>query len=438
MSLKIPEYERTVLATLLMSWEFVPVAMPKLTEDHFTDIRKEIFQAIEATHQSGKEVDLVTVEVWLKENKNWIDRDIENLSSLVTKQTAPAKAEEYIEELSDRKTSRTILPQVKSLAIDIEKGDKNSSESLAELERIKEQNLESASIPGLTASEIRQRDADKPRYERLYTGNQFFDTKFYKNYGSHRGTTKVIFGETKHGKSYVAQWESAAYLDQGYNGIYITMEDIDRNIMDRVERQMETDNIENMIFVDQGQGCSSLHDIINIIKYWNAVRGLDFAVVDYLQRIPVQGIDYNNETSRIVSCTNLLTNLATSEDILFTLLAQVNREATKYRSGWEKEPNAFDIYGSSAIEKDAFMAFNVFRPNRVDELCETDYQTGELTGVQGPDGSIVHRNSVYIRQRIVREGEMYRPYVRFIHNNNGLHHQRKHSKQKEYQVETPF
>lgn len=418
-----PQYERSVLATLLTWWEFVPIAMPQLSEDHFhTPWHKDVFAAIKDLHQQGKEIDLISAEVWLRENRKWDDGQIANMVELTPDAVTPDKAEEHIKELADRRTKRDMLPPLKNLVLDIENTGKSATEHLATLERIKEENLLTATVPGLTASQIRKRDADRPRYEKINMGLPFFDNEFYRHYGSHKGTTEVIFGETKHGKSYVAQWKVAQYLDQGYKGIYITMEDIDRSIMERVEKQMKRPElIENLIIVDQGQGCSNLHDIINITKYWNAVIGLDFGVADYLQRIPVQGIDYSDEKNRIVTCTNFLTNLATTEDMFLMLLAQISRDAVKYRKKWNQEPEVSDIYGSSAIEKDAFFALNVFRPNRVEDLCKYDYQTGELTGVYGPNDDIVHKNSVYVRQKLVREGELYRPYFRFVHTNEGLH-----------------
>lgn len=417
-----PQYERSVLATLLQWWEFVPVAMPQLTPEHFhVPWHREVFEAADALWQQSKEVDLMAVEVWLRENRGWDDGQVSNLMDLSQEAETPDRADVLIGELADRRTKRQLLPQLKNLVLDIEGGGASATEHLSTLERITSDNLRTASVPGLTASQIRDRDADRPRYEKMRLGIPFFDEEFYQHYGSHKGTTELIFGETKHGKSYLAQWKAAKYLDQGYKGLYVTMEDIDRSIADRVEKQMESDAIDNLVIVDQGQGCSNLHDIINISRYWNAVESIDFVVVDYLQRIPVEGIDYSDERNRIVSCTNFLTNLATSEDLFLILLAQVSRDAVKYRSGWDQEPRVSDIYGSSAIEKDAFFAMNVFRPNRVEKLCNYDRYTGELTGVVGPNEDTVHRNSVYVRQKLVREGELYRPYVRFVHTGEGLH-----------------
>ena len=272
---------------------------------------------------------------------------------------------------------------------------------------------------GLTLRQIDELQDEHRSFQRMATEHDY--QGMYDEAGSHKGQTEVIFGHPKHGKSVYAIYRACGYLKAGYRGLYITMEDTYIKIRQRLGQQLgdDTPYLDSMILADRSLGTRNLDDVTTFLRYHKIVDKIDFAVIDYLQRIPVKGLSARDEVQKVMEVSNRLTDLANELDLLVLLLAQPHR-IEKTRTGWAQFPDVSDLYGSSAIEKDAFLATAVFRPNQVETLCNFDNTTGRILSIRNWDGHSVNPNSVYVRQRLNREGERCRAVLHLIHTNEGL------------------
>lgn len=417
--LQSKKLEDAVIGTLIQLFEYRPILLPKLSPDSFEDRdNRAIFEAISELDDSGKEVDLLSVEQWLRDHKKWGDQDVANLVGYDAIYQDP---EQKVDDLNDKRNTRNLLKGLESVIRSIRTEPKTSTEHVAQIEKVVRGQIEHIDIPGLSMSEIEERDQHQQKFEQLYVGDKFFDHTYFSGSGSRKGQFEVILGRPKHGKTHFALWRTKQYVEQGYKGLFYTMESNDREIYNRL-RGYFGENNDNVKIIDKS-GVSNLAEIMQTTKYWKAAWGVDFIVVDYLQRVPVEGISYHDETKRIVTCSNYLTDMAVKENVLCIGLAQPSNPERHSRKGYKMEPEVYDIYGSGAIEKDAFMVSSVFRPSEIDELQFLNYQ-GEIRGVKAPgsddERDMLHKDTVFIRQKVVREGSKYVPFVKFIHNNSGL------------------
>jgi len=415
-----PEIEYGVLGWALMDPYRVTVVCNRLNETDFAESKNRlVFKIIKSLYENDKKVDVISVEQQLKEQGH--DGKVTGNDLLSMSQYSGSDIEEQIDILRDKATRRNLSQGMKQLHPKIFEVGISTGELVTELQRLQDGMIQEIEIPGLTPLQIYQRDQNRPKYDRLELGIPFFDNNFYRDAGSHKGTTEVIFGHTKHGKSRYAMWKTAQYLKQGYKGLYYIAEDTDSAVQDGIWKLMDAENrelAENLIIADKASGVNDLESVVNLIRYWNAKNNLDFVLVDYLQRIPVRGIQYHEEGSRIATCSNQITDLANQEAFFAMMLAQPHR-IEKHRKGWSSEPEIQDLYGSSAIEKDAFIATSVFRPNMMESL-RVCYPDGQLKTVRDTNENEVDKNSVFIRQKIIRKAQLYTSPFQFIDTNEGF------------------
>jgi len=412
-----PHYERSVLGTMLLDRHTAPVVLGRLeTDDFYDQHHRIIYTAMQQLADRSEDIDLLSVEHQLRENGTY-DQTGSYLGELT--RAATGDLESKIDVIKDKATRRNLDHSLKLVHPMIFDNAVETGKITAKIEESQHHALQQSAIPGLTPQQIYERDQDRPKFERLKIGVPFFDHTFYATAGSHKGSTEVVIGHTKHGKTRYAKLRAALYAQQGYKGLYFTAEDTDSSVQQDIWRLLDDpEDAENIIIVDKSQGVTDLDKLINAIRYWDAKIGLDFVVVDYLQRIPVRDVPYGEEGTRIIHCSNRLTDLAVELALFVMNLAQPHR-LEKTRRGWNAEPEVHDIYGSSAIEKDAYMVTSVFRPVLIKELRNTDH-TGSTSTIQGPDGNNADKNSVYIRQKINRNDELYTQHFQFIDTDNGL------------------
>lgn len=414
--------EDAVIGTLLQIDDVRPILMPKLSIDTFSKPdNRAIFEAISKLFSEDRTVDTISVESWLKENKGWKGHETANLINYDAIYNDP---EDKVDELNDKKVKRRLAEGLNKVTGELPTKPKSSTEFITDVENIIHDQVDDLKVPGLSMDEIDERDKNIPKGEQLYMGDKFFDNTYYKSVGSRKGQYEVLLAISKHGKTYEALRRCFRYAQQGYKGLYFTLEANDRFINDRLKKYFD-DNNPNIKIVDTS-GAGNLAEIMQTVKYWRAAWGLDYFVIDYLQRIPVKDIPFHNETPRIVTSTNKLSDLAVKEDVFCLALSQPSKLDKTTRRGYKMEPNVWDIYGSTAIMKDSFMVSSLFRPSEVEELCFTR-EDGSIRGVQPPwskkPDDMIDKNTVWLRQKIVREGERCTEWVKLTHTEKGLRRQ---------------
>jgi len=254
-----------------------------------------------------------------------------------------------------------------------------------------------------------ERDANKPRYEKLDFGDPFWNETFFKHCGGHKGQMCTLFGDSKHGKSMGAMMFCRLLIENGYTGLYTSFEDIDRKYAEHIREGLrDKEKIDNLIVTDHSQGCSTLEDIVTTTKYHKALNDISFLVVDNAQIVDVDGVNFWDETKKLVTISPRLSRLAIELDIWVLLLSQISNERSR-TSGYDRQPKIHDIYGSGQIRKDSYMGISIFKPSEVDELIVKNEFNGDVRGVKHPNGNeeIWPLSTVLMKQELIREGEKY-------------------------------
>lgn len=325
--------------------------------------------------------------------------------------------EYYAQSLKEMQLKRMIYDSCGVLLTDIQNG-KGLDEVLPKIHKLQDASSLDTNHKGLSIAEIEERQEHTRTFDPIFNSYDFGD--FYEHAGCFKGQTEVIFGHPKHGKTAYAIYRAAGFLEAGNKGLYITMEDTHIKIKNKFEQQLGPNHSykHNLFISDRSIGTKDLDDVCKFLRYHKVVDNIDFAVVDYIQRIPVKGLGANDEVARVVEASNRITDLANELDMLILLLAQPHR-IDKGRRDYQMFPEVHDLHGSSAIEKDAFVATSIFRPNQVDSLCNFNH-ANELLDVTSPSGGKINRNSIFARQRLNREDEKSTKWMQLIHTDHGL------------------
>lgn len=419
-----PKYEDAILASLIVLDEVRPILMPKLSKESFSQPdRGQAFEIVQELYDNGQEVDLLSVEQKLRGKLKWGDNEVSNIIYLDPIYSAH---EEKVDELNDKKSKRQLLEGLLSLCHQIKTDDLPASDFLSKLENIIHDQVDDLQIPGLTYSEVLAREENKEKGQKLIIDDPFMVNTFFKHTGFHKGEILVPFADTGAGKTYWAVWLTGELLRSGYKGVFVIRESRAKKLFERYEKAFADDLslLDNLIVADIEQGIGNLGDAVQTIKYHNAVSDIDFFVIDHLKILPVEGLKEWEETQRIQTVINRCIYLSQEVNALGIPISQVNRETLKQASGWGRDPDLHNLYGSSAIEQAAHMAVSIFRPSNYEDLCNYDSR-GNLKSVKGPKYNddpldTYEPNSVFIRQKKVREGELYRKWVHFLHTDTGL------------------
>jgi len=249
--------------------------------------------------------------------------------------------------------------------------------------------------------------------ERLRIGEADLDMLYWDN-GSHKRTTEVCVAYSKTGKSNYACYRTALYLKQGYRGAYFTFEGGREMIYDFMKPHIQRSD--DLFIIDS---CRDLDQTIAKIWELKIAENIDFVVIDYLQRIPVAGLSQHQELERIVNISPALTSICHQENIFGLILAQPNRPPRE-KKGWQNFPTTDSIYGSTQIEKDAYIISALFRPAQFSGLV---YRNSSLKAdaVQMYDGTLAHYHTVSLRVLKQRKGVVQMKTVNMVHTDDGLH-----------------
>ena len=381
--------ERGILAQMECDEQSRHIYLSMLKAHHFSGANQEKF---------------VNIEKGIPEQTDIID-------------SIPGNHEYYAGVLKELYLKRVIQERISKIGHSITSGV-GLDEIIPEIETLQKDTALEGLLKGLTITEIEDRKEEHRQFERLDSTDDYGG--FYAEAGNSKGQTEVIFGHPKHGKTVYAVHRVCGFLQKGYKGLFITMEDTHLKIMHRIGQQLGHDHPykDNIILADRSLGAKNLDDISMLLRYHKIVDDIDFAVLDYMQRVPVKGLSSKDDTAKVIEVSNRMTDMANELDLLMLNLAQPHR-IEKHRQGWSAFPQVEDLYGSGAIEKDAFVATSVFRPNQIEKLCNFD-SYGNVIGVRDWNENEVDRNSVFVKQRLNREAERCSEILQFVHTDNGL------------------
>lgn len=316
--------------------------------------------------------------------------------------------EGHCQQVVDAHTKRSVISGLEGVLLDAE-SYQSSRELISDAEGMLSETAAEIGMPGLVYSQMIERDKNKPRYEKLDFGDPFWNHTFFRHCGGHKGQMTTLFGDSKHGKSTAAMMFARMLIENGYQGLYTSFEDIDRKYAEHVRRGLQDKEvIDRLIITDHSQGCSTLDDIVTTTKYHKAINDISFLMVDNAQIVDVDGVNFWDETKKLVTISPRLSRLAIELDIWVLLLSQISNERSR-RSGYERQPKIHDIYGSGQIRKDSYMGISVFKLSEVDDLIVKNEFNGDIRGVKHPNGNgeMWPLSTVLMRQELIREGEKY-------------------------------
>ncbi len=385
----------------------VGAVLRQVKPHHFQDEKhSKIFQLIRQLFLEHGRVSYSVIRDDGRISKLMSDSDIE-LARLWAEseplEVLVSKAREYFKRSQMHAKAEKIIKDLHNL-------EKSSDQIISDLTRTIQEISQESDLRIRNLDEIEQGIMQGDLGKRLRIGEPQLD-EFYRDIGSHYGTTEVCIAQPKHGKTRYACMRANLYLNAGYKGLYITTEGLDSDIWHNM-KQLEYKRGKDLYVAEVA---TELPDVCNLIWQEKVRRDIDFVVVDYIQRIRVPGIK-NDDVLRIKETSEQLTNTIKRHKVFGLLMAQP-KNLSDDRKGWGAAPNVDDIYGSGQIKKDAYLVTGLFRPSEVRGLLYRD-SSGRYA-VKDHMGTMTHPGSLFLRQLVRRVGKKDMSVLQMIDSNSG-------------------
>ncbi len=397
--------ERSILGGIIESVDVCENVLPILSEAYFYDPTcLEVFKAIKQVHESGDFVGFTSVRSCLLKNgfQSIIDDHIEQIKKEACRFS---EIDYHIGELSELKIKRHISSQVAGLMADITKTDSVTAiNKLSELITNAHEGV--TANPSMTPDEIIQREADKPKLQRMLTGENELD-ELYEHAGLYPSHVLVTLADSGHGKTHFAMYQSALLAKRGHKVHWFQLEDMDIKTAQYFKNRIP-DHSENVMINADIADVEAIKAEIRRVK-----RDFDtnYVVIDYIQNVETMHKERSNE---VEYASRQFAKLAKDLRITVHMLSQVTIDYTR-RNGWKGEPQFNDVRWSKQLKQDAHHTNVIFRPANIDGLissCQNhaiDWSNREIP-----------LNSVFLKSIKIRGGEQIYKRRHMIHLPQGL------------------
>ena len=390
-----PELEQSILGTCLTDYSAFEEIRDLIDSDVFyINNNKIIFEACLKCDKP----DILLVEEKLKDIKKL---DTVGGSGYLADLTfkATSRHEEHCQILTEKKILRDAIQSAQTI---LKKAyDNTDAYTLTDEFARLGQNLgqRSAVRHSFTPSEIKERDKNKPKAEKLFIGYSNLDYGIFGD-SMKRGQTILTIADSGHGKTQCGLFLAECLLRRDYKIAWFQLEGYDSETADRF-------NVDNIHI------CDSLYDIEDIkreARRLNRENYIDFIVFDYVQNIECN--QKISKTEKVEYISKEIQKLAKELNCISNPLSQVTIEES--RTGWQQEPRYNDVRWSKQLKQDADLIISMFRPSRIDSLVENE------ENVKDWNGSLVPYNSVFLKQAKVRHGKQEWKRAHMIHTDKGL------------------
>ncbi len=396
------EMEAAVLGLAMQDPKASVGMLSELTINDFAEPRhRVIFEGIKTLFNEGKEVNSVTVRMYLKETSQLNKVDGEHLTDRLVEAGRSVNAEgilqacRYLKEYTTRRAFMHLCHNYWQKAQDRANANsdlfsKAGAEFFALLSKGRT-NRESDSTESIidAVTTVQQPFDDS---ERIYIGNDV--DQIIK--GFQPGELVIVAGKTSHGKSAFTQnlmvncakhhghvaLFTLEMTKQEVNERVLAMESgvpleviTERTLNDQESEQLEKtgSRIKNFpysytIVDDGGITIERLYASARRIKLQKDTK---LIIVDYLQKVNAQA---NTREQEVAKISGMLKEIAMELEIVVIGLSQFNRQAS---SGYSDRPQLHQLRESGAIEQDANKALILWNPT-VDGI--THFKTGSAEG----------------------------------------------------------
>jgi replicative DNA helicase len=389
------ELEKSVLGAILSDAYVFEQIKSEISADVFYVERHRLIYECCLLHEKP---DMLLVEQSLKDKKKLDTVGGSNYLIDLIAEASP-NAEGYAKILIEKKIIRDAVEGAQTI---LKKAQDSDAYSLVDdFSRISSTLGSQGTINhSLRPEQILKRDEDKPKAEKLWTGQSMLDNGIL-NASFQRGHTVLTIADSGHGKTQISLFVAELLLRRGYNIHWFQLEGYDSETAKRFE------GFDNVWI------CDDLYDIEQIkreARRVNREHGTDYIVFDYVQNIECsQNI---GKAEKVEYISSQIQKLAKEINCVCNPLSQITIEST--RSGWQQEPRYNDVRWSKQLKQDADLIISVFRPSRIDSLVISEEAVKDWTG------DAVPYNSVFMKQAKVRHGQQEWRRVHLIHTPQGL------------------
>ena len=390
-----PEIEQSILGTCLTDvFAFHEIRQLIDPDVFYINNNRMVFEACLKSDQP----DILIVEETLKD-ANKLDEigGMGYLADLAVKATP--RHEQYCQVLIEKKIIRDAIQSAQSI---LKKAYNNTDAySLTDEFARLGQNLgqRSAVKHSFTPSEIKERDKNTPKAEKLFTGYSNLDFGIFGD-SMKRGQTVLTIADSGHGKTQCALFLAECLIRKGHKPAWFQLEGYDSETAERFEN--------DDIFI-----CDSLYDIEDIkreARRLNREQNIDLIVFDYVQNIECN--QKISKTEKVEYISKEIQKLAKELNCICNPLSQVTIEESRH--GWQQEPRYNDVRWSKQLKQDADLIISMFRPSRIDSLVVSEEK------VKDWNDNLVPYNSVFLKQAKVRHGKQEWKRFQMIHTDKGL------------------
>jgi replicative DNA helicase len=402
------ELEYYILLGCLMSDEVADAVMGVVTEDHFFDAKAQaLYSACKTAWDKHKTCDLSMVLTVLRDaGKTELIGGATALEQDIGLGIHLGILEQSIRDLHGFYLQRRVIKTAGELATQAYAMDGyDAVEKFVQL---------ASNISGNFSQVVSERGdimleklRQSPLPPKITTGVPKFDHHIHKDSGMYRGQIEITIADSGHGKTTYAMYKALRVMEQGYKVAWYQLEDSPRKTLERIAFANEA--LLQKIFITSR--IRDIEDIKRDLRTLKRQHEIDYVVVDYIQNVSCKNA--KGRTDEVEYASRELTSLMDELQVVGHVLSQVTIDS-KTRKGWQLEPRYSDVRQSQQIKQDAHLITSVFRPYVIETL-----QSGDKA-IDWNGTPSLHKDSVFIRQRKVRDGEITNKTIHMIHTDKGL------------------